>query len=104
MIWRFPHALVYNVVDGDTVDIEVDLGFSVKIRHRFRLARINTPERGQPGFAEARDYLKLRVLDHDCEIDSTKLDKYGRMLCEILINGVNINDEMLAQKLAVPYV
>lgn len=104
MIWRFEHAKVYNVVDGDTCDIEIDLGFSVTIKHRFRLARINTPEKGQPGFLEAKDYLKLRTLEHDCQIDSTRLDKYGRFLCDIFINGVNINDEMLTNKLAVLYV
>lgn len=103
-IWRFEHVRIYNVVDGDTVDIEVDLGFSVKLRHRFRLARINTPERGQPGYQEAKDYLQLRCFGHDCQIDSTKLDKYGRYLCEIFIEGVNINDEMLLQKLAALYL
>lgn len=103
MIWRFEHCRIYNVVDGDTCDIEIDMGFSVKIRHRFRLARINTPERGQPGYQEAKDYLQLRCYGHDCQIDSTKLDKYGRYLCDIFVDGININDEMLAQKLAVLY-
>ena len=41
---KFEYATVYNVVDGDTCDIEIDVGFSIKTRHRFRLGRINTPE------------------------------------------------------------
>ena len=43
-------AIVDRVVDGDTVDFIVDLGFSVKIKIRTRLAGVDTPERGQKDF------------------------------------------------------
>ena len=43
-------ATVDRVVDGDTVDFIVDLGFSVKIKIRTRLAGVDTPERGQKDF------------------------------------------------------
>ena len=102
----FDYATVYNVVDGDTVDIEIDLGFSVKVRHRFRLARINAPERGHPGAAQATAYLKETVLGKPVTILSTKIDKYGRYLCDILLSDdiMPVNDRMVERGLATPYV
>lgn len=103
-IRNFEYATITNVVDGDTCDIEVDLGFSMKVHHRFRLAHINTPERGQPGWQEATDYLK-QFVGKPCVIDVTKLDKYGRYLADISVEGVvNINQTMLDLGLAVPYM
>lgn len=46
-------ATVDRWVDGDTVDLTVELFPTVFIKDRFRLYGINTPERGQPGFNEA---------------------------------------------------
>lgn len=102
-IRQFDYALVYNCVDGDTVDIETDLGFSVKVRHRFRLARINTPERGAAGWAEATAALRAKVQGKVCTIQSEKLDKYGRYLAEIIVDGENINDYLVVNGFAVKY-
>lgn len=102
-IRSFEYATIVNVVDGDTCDIEVDLGFSVKVKHRFRLAGINTPERGQPGWQEAKDYL-ARFARMACAIDVTKLDKYGRYLAEIRVDTIHVNQTMLDLGLAVPYI
>ena len=102
-IRRFEYVTVVNVVDGDTVDLEVDLGFSVKVKHRFRLARINTPERGQPGYEEAKQFLVERCLGKAVVIESTKLDKYERYLCEILVGEENMNNALLTAGLAKPY-
>jgi endonuclease YncB( thermonuclease family) len=99
----FEYATIVNVVDGDTCDIELDLGFSVKMKLRFRLAGINAPEIGTPGAKEATDYLKS-FLSYGVVVKSTKLDKYGRYLAEIDCNGLNINQSMIDKKLAVPYM
>lgn len=100
----FEYARITNVVDGDTCDIEVDLGYSVKVTHRFRLAEINAPEVGQPGAKEATAYLK-QFVGMACILDVTKLDKYGRYLADISVEGVaNINKHMLELGLAKPYV
>jgi len=102
-IRRFDYAVVYNIVDGDTCDIEVDLGYSVKLRQRFRLARIDTPERGDPGYIAAKEFLIGATRDKAVTLDVTKLDKYGRFLCELMVDGRNINDAMLFAGLAKPY-
>ena len=101
-IRTFEHATIAYVVDGDTLDLVLDLGFSITLKQRFRMLRIDTPERGQPGWAEARDhlanYVGMRVV-----IQSRKIDKYGRYLCELFVADININGEMLALGLAAPY-
>lgn len=96
-------AHVTYIVDGDTLDAMVELGYNVKIEHRFRLLRINTPERNQTGYSEAKKYLSDRVLGEDVWIKSTKSDSFGRYLGEIIFNGVSINQELLDLGLAVPF-
>lgn len=81
------HAKIRRVIDGDTVDVEVDLGFHVHTRQRLRLLRVNTPEvRGKEreegleykAFVEERLPVGSRVL-----VQSHKTGKYGRYLAEI---------------------
>lgn len=103
-IRRFEYAKCVKVIDGDTIDIEIDLGFSVKIKQRFRLARINTPERGKEGWTAATNYMLDNVFLNPVVIRSEKLDKYGRFLAELWVGDLNINDEMLRLGLAKEYV
>jgi len=88
-------AKVTRVVDGDTVDFEVDLGFNLFAKIRTRLIGVDTPERGKPLYAEATDLLKyLLALNADQEgyiiIETHKTGKYGRWLVSI----ENINSAM----------
>ena len=46
-------GVITRVIDGDTVDVEIDLGLRLTANVRCRLYGINTPERGQPGYHEA---------------------------------------------------
>lgn len=101
-IRTFDHATIVNVVDGDTCDIAIDLGFNITVKLRFRLSYINTPERGQPGWQEATDFLS-GYMNTSVVVLSSKLDKYGRYLAEILYDGVSINQLMLEKGLAVRY-
>jgi endonuclease YncB( thermonuclease family) len=98
----FPYATIYNVVDGDTCDIELDLGFTVKVKTRFRLAHLNAPEVGTPGGAASTEFLK-GFLGKPVVVESTKTDKYGRYLAVLTVDGLNINQFMLDNQLAVPY-
>jgi micrococcal nuclease len=98
------------VVDGDTVDLQVDLGFHVHIRARFRLRGINTPERGEPGYAEAKQFVADSIMFPIPQllVIETKLDaadKYGRMLAQIFY-GQNrwLNQELIEAGHAVPYM
>ena len=96
-------AKVLRVVDGDTVDLEVDLGYHVSLTIRGRLLGINTPERGQPDFALATKALASLLEENTDEdgyvsVKSTKTGKYGIWLVEI--EGVN---QVLEQKWPYEY-
>lgn len=103
--------------DGDSLWLEVDTGFRASITESFRLYKIDAPElRGETYViaAESRDYLNHRVKTALSEkrgvfIKSYKpygaytRDKFGRWLCEVFVDGVNINQEMIEMGLAVAY-
>lgn len=92
------HATLIRCVDGDTVDLEVDLGFYTFARIRFRLAGIDTPERGQPGYREATEYLRSLLEDRPIAVLSTKTGKYGRWLAELFtdnLENTSVNQAMV---------
>ncbi len=85
-------AKVKRVVDGDTVDLEVDLGFNVLIKLRGRLLGVDTPERGQEDWSRATQTFGNLLSDESDEegwvlIRTEKTGKYGRWLIDI--NNVN---------------
>lgn len=103
-------AKLLRVVDGDTVELEVDLGFYASFRHLFRLAGIDTPEYGAG--ADATAFLQKLLLTETAwvspgayhTITTTKADKYGRWLVTIpLLLGETANSRMVTTGYAVPY-
>lgn len=100
-------ATVDRWVDGDTVWLDVDLGFRVRLMTDFRLIGVDTPEHGKPGFAEATAF------NNAAAPPGTKVslasyrdpDKYGRWLGAVTVDGADtsINAQLVAAKLAVPY-
>jgi len=108
------NGYVFNVVDGDTLDVELQHGFNIISHQRLRLARINTPEMNSPVLEtrekakQARSWVITSVLDKKVIVESHKIEKYGRYLAEVYYidsNGkeVNLNDELLANGLAEKY-
>ena len=107
-------ATMLRVVDGDTVDVDIDLGFGVWLRkQRVRLHGIDTPE-SRTRDLEEKYYGKLatKYIEDRFPVGATftlrtyKDDKgkFGRILGEIVDNmGNSINDMMIAQSYAVPY-
>lgn len=100
---------VKRVIDGDSLLVEVDHGFSIFSVQRLRLARINAPELGTPEAAKAKEFVEkfFDTYGPTCYLDTKKSDKYGRYLCElILVHGpttINLSDELLASGHATPY-
>jgi micrococcal nuclease len=107
---------VTNVVDGDTIDVIIDLGFDILFSSRVRLAGIDTPESRTKDLAEkalgleAKEYLKKSLKDAKSVIIKTeKMDsseKYGRILGWVYINGdtVSLNDMMINHGYAWGYL
>jgi micrococcal nuclease len=104
---------VTRVVDGDTIDVILDLGFSILHKCRVRLYGIDTPESRTRDLDEkARGKLASKFLEDAINggkkvILRSKLKdskgKYGRVLGEIIVDGININVSMIENYLAVKY-
>lgn len=103
------NAKIVNVVDGDTVDMIVDLGFNVFKKDRFRLSRIDTPElnskiEDERVLAKEAKAFMLNYLNKDVVIESFKKDKYGRYLAEIYTEAcTSINQLLVDNGLAKIY-
>jgi endonuclease YncB( thermonuclease family) len=100
-------ATVERIVDGDTIDLNVDVGFRIWNRDRFRLYGIDTPERGQSGWAEASAELaRLIPVGSTVRIVTAKppRDKYGRWLATIFAGDINVNEALVANGFAVVYL
>lgn len=106
-------AVVLNVIDGDTIDVELDLGFDTYRNERIRLAFINTPEIRTKDEEEKRKGLlaKTRVLNLilgktiTLKTIKDKTEKYGRYLgIVILESGMSLNDILVNENLAVHFL
>jgi micrococcal nuclease len=107
---------VENVVDGDTIDVLIDLGFDILFQSRVRLAGIDTPESRTKDLKEkalgleSKEYLKKALKDAKSVVIKTeKMDsseKYGRILGWVYINGdtVSLNDMMINDGYAWGYM
>ena len=79
------------VVDGDTLDVD---GI------RIRIVFVDTPERGQPGYSEAKQFLSDLCLDSHALVDEDDLQtqgSYGRILAVVYCDGVNANAALVDQ-------
>jgi len=106
---------VTKVVDGDTIDADIDLGFDISLTKRIRLAGIDTPESRTKNLKEkalgleSKEWIK-KTLDGAEDIliktelpDST--EKYGRIIGHLFINGqeTSLNNQMIDEGYALAY-
>lgn len=91
-------GIVNYVVDGDTLDIN-DI--------RIRLALVDTPERGQDGYKEAREFVKNLCVNKKGEVDiddgQRRGDRYGREMGVIYCDGINVNKALVENNLTKIY-
>lgn len=91
--WVYTQAQVTNVVDGDTFDANIDLGFHITVVERFRLKGCNTPElhgsdpRERTLAKQAFDKLHTLIAYRRVEIRSWKADSFGRWLADVWVKG-----------------
>lgn len=100
-------AIVSNVVDGDTIDATLSLGFYLIAKLRLRLLGVNCPEMHAhdpaPGRA-AKEYTTARLLGKAVVLATHKSDDFGRWLARVTIDGVDFNRELIDRGYAVPYM
>ena len=112
-------AHILRVVDGDTIDVLLDLGFNIKLKERIRLSGIDAPEtrtrdlvEKQKGLA-AKEWLENHTSDWGTPSDDLEIvivteefnptGKFGRVLGRLFVNGVDVNQMMLNMKLVKEY-
>ena len=98
-------ATLVRVVDGDTVWLEVDLGFDIRRLDSFRLVGINAPEMNTAEGKAAREWLVAR-LPAVLMIRTVKdrREKYGRYLATLYVDGTNVNEQMIEEGHAQRYM
>ena len=109
-------ARVRRVVDGDTFDITVDLGFGTSANIRVRLARANTPEvrgatrvEGLAATEAVKDWFAAAARDSNfgewpIVVETHKAGKFNRWVAEVWSpGGVNLSDWLLEAGLAEPH-
>lgn len=98
------YTKIDKVVDGDTVDVFIDLGFSVWHKERIRIAGIDTAEKNTPLGKALKAYMKELLEGKMVRLQVSKPDKYGRYLGEIWLGSdVSINKQLIQHGLAKPY-
>ncbi len=106
-------ATVTRIVDGDTMDIDIDLGFKITTHQRIRLQGINTPEtysvkKDSEEYLlgmKAKNFVEARIEANNNEIliDTEKdTGKYGRYIATVWLadSTVSLNDELVEKGLA----
>ena len=106
---------IHKVVDGDTIDADIDLGFDISLTKRIRLAGVDTPESRTADAnekkygLESKEWLKKRCENAKDILIKTELpdstEKYGRIIGHLFINGeeISLNNQMIAEGYAWTY-
>jgi micrococcal nuclease len=111
-MYQYKIKKINRVIDGDTVDLDIDLGFGITLSHRVRLKGVNTAETRTLNLEEKQAGINARLwLEKELSkkgewvIETTKEDKYGRILGTLYLVGepVTVNEKMLNEGIAKPY-
>jgi micrococcal nuclease len=112
-IYRIKQIL--RVIDGDTIDADIDLGFDISLTKRIRLAGVDTPESRTSDAnekkygLESKEWLKHKVENAGHILIKTELpdstEKYGRIIGHLFVNDQSnsLNDQMIAEGMAWIY-
>lgn len=100
-------ATVKKVVDGDTLDLQIDLGFGVFTQQRVRLLGINAAEHGSELGDKATAFVKDWVAEHGptftARTQKDKREKFGRYLVTLLSDVEDLGQALIDAGLALPY-
>lgn len=112
-MYEYRVKALLKVVDGDTIDVDIDLGFDISLTKRVRLNGIDTPESRTTNLEEkklgleVKEYLKHRLEGKTNIVIRTELpdstEKYGRILGTLFVDDVNINQEVVDKGYAWGY-
>lgn len=78
---------VTKIVDGDTF-------FTNRRKHPVRLANVDTPEKRQPGYQDAKQELQNLIGGQEVTINTKARDKYGRSVADVKLGSTSVNNAM----------
>jgi micrococcal nuclease len=86
-------ATLVRVVDGDTIDVNIDLGFDyITTRRRLRLLGVDTPERGEPDYTKATEVTKdILGSTKSIIVRTISKDSFGRWLADVWCDDAYLN-------------
>lgn len=99
-------ATVIRVIDGDTLDVLIDVGFRMSATMPLRLAHIDAPERFTAPGKDATAFVTVQLasVKNAVVVRTYKpTDKYGRYLADVFIGEDSLADLLVGAGLAVPY-
>jgi micrococcal nuclease len=79
-------VFVIEIIDGDT--------FKVRSGESVRLSNVCAPEKGRPGWVEARDRLARLILSKTVTLEVVARDTYGRPVANVWVNSTSVNETM----------
>jgi micrococcal nuclease len=115
-VYEYRVKKVLKVVDGDTIDVDIDLGFDISFTSRVRLAGIDTPESRTTNKEEkvlgleVKDRLKHLISTANTVVIRTEKpdssEKYGRILGWLFLDGAekSVNEALIADGYAWDYM
>jgi micrococcal nuclease len=112
-MYEYKIKKILKIIDGDTLDAEIDLGFNIVITQRIRLAGIDAPETRTKNLEEKVDGLESKrwleeklTTSKPMFIRTEKDDKYGRILGWIYIgeDSITVNTHMIREGYAKPFM
>ena len=112
-MYQYKIKKINRVIDGDTVDLVIDVGFYISLTQRVRLKDIDAAETRTKDLVEkaeglmAKEWLEKELAkEGEWIIETTKDDKYGRILGTLYLVGepVTVNERMLNEGIARPYM
>lgn len=104
-VYEYRVTEVLRVVDGDTVDLRLDVGFHLSTALRFRLLGVDTPERYEPGWRECTVMTSKWLSSAlsaglDVRARTVKTDSFGRWLADVFMVTASGEEEHLSTVLA----
>ena len=103
------NAILERVIDADTLDVVLDLGFKLSLRTNVRLAHVDAPELNTQAGQDAKRFLKtlltieLETNNPTLKVKTSKPDKYGRCLAEVTVNDIDLSAALIKHGHAKPY-
>lgn len=99
-------AYVDRVIDGDTYDVTIDLGFDIAVKQRVRINAVDCPETWHPESEAEREHgleataaVKKLIEGKKVKIVTYKTDKWGRYICDVYIGDINLAGYLLVNGL-----